>query len=68
MWQLMIKQSKWRKMVTTGSMINQNLNPIDKKKKMEKRTSKVQQQQRIKTFGQLQNKVWDPRRQISEDT
>lgn len=35
MWQLMMKQTKWRKMVTAGSMINQSLNLIDKKKKME---------------------------------
>jgi len=31
MWQPMMKQSKWKKMVATRSMINQSLNLIDKK-------------------------------------
>jgi len=40
-WQQMMKQSKWRKMVAAASKINQNLNLIDKKKKMEQKTTKV---------------------------
>jgi len=66
-WQLMMKQFKWRKMVVARSMINQSLNLIEKKKKMEKKIAKVQQQGN-KTCGQLKNKVWDPRRPRSEDT
>jgi len=42
MWELMMKQSKWRKMVVAASKINQNLNLIDNKKKMEQKTAKVQ--------------------------
>lgn len=65
LWKLMVKQSRWRKMIATGRMINHSMNLIDKKKKMEQKTTNIQQQQRNKTFGQLQNKVWDPGRQIS---
>ena len=56
LWLLMMKQSRWRKIVAEGSKINQNLNLIDKKKK----TSDIQQQQRCRAFRQLQTKVWDP--------
>lgn len=35
MWQLMMQQFKWRKIVASASKINQKLNLIDKKKKME---------------------------------
>lgn len=38
-WQLMMQQSKWRKIEIAASKINQNLNLIDKKKKMEERTT-----------------------------
>ena len=55
-------------MVAARSKINQNLNLIDKKKKMEQKTIEVQQQQRNKACGKLQNKVWDPGRPILEDT
>jgi len=41
MWEVMMKQSKWRKMVAEKRKINQNLNLIDKKKKMEQMTAKV---------------------------
>jgi len=68
MWQLMIRQLKWRKMVAAGSKINQNLNMIDKKKKMEQKTAEVQQQQGNNACGQLQDKVWDLGRPIPEDT
>lgn len=68
MWQLMMKQFKWRKMVAEGSKINQSFNLIDKKKKMEQKTIKVQQQQGNKACGQFQNKAWDPGRQRPEDT
>jgi len=56
-WQQMMKQFKWRKMVTKTSKINQKLNLIDKKKKMEQKTVEVQRQQRNKASRQLQNKV-----------
>jgi len=64
MWELMMKQSKWRKMVVAASKINQILNLIDKKKK----TIDIQQQQRYKASKQLQNKVWDPGRPRPKDT
>lgn len=51
MWQLMMQQFKWRKMVATRRMINQSLNLIDKKKNMEQKTAKVQQQQGNKACG-----------------
>ena len=38
-------------MVAAGSEINQNLNLIDKKKKMEQKTAEVQQQQGNKAHG-----------------
>lgn len=59
-WQLMMQQSKWRKIEIAASKINQKLNLIDRKKKMEERTTEMQWQQRNKEFGRLQNKVWDP--------
>ena len=59
-WQLMMQQSKWRKIEIAASMIDQNLNLIVRKKKMEERTTEMQRQQRNKAFGRLQNKVWDP--------
>lgn len=59
-WQLMMQQSKWRKIEIAASKINQNLNLIDRKKKMEERTTEMQRQQRNKAFGRLHNKVWDP--------
>ena len=67
-WQQMMKKFKWRKMVTAVSKIHQKLNLIDRKKKLEQKTAKVQQQQKNKAFGQLQNKVWDPGRPRPEDT
>jgi len=67
-WQQMMKQFKWRNMVTTTSKINQKLNLIDKKKKMEQKIAKMQQQQGNKAFGKLHNEVWDPGRSGSEDT
>jgi len=60
LWQLMMKQAIWRKLTAIGRMINQSMNLIDKKKKMEQKTAEVQQQQRNKALGQLQTKVWDP--------
>ncbi len=60
----MMKQFKWRKMVTAASKINQKLNLIDKKKK----TIDIQQQQRYKASGKLQDKVWDPGRQRPKNT
>ena len=60
LWQLMIKQSMWRKLIAARRMINQNLNLIDKERKMKQKTVDIQQQQRCKAFGQLQTKVWDP--------
>ena len=62
-WQLMMQQSKWRKIKIAASKSNQNLNLIDRKKKMKERTTEIQRQQINKAFGQLQNKVWDPGRQ-----
>jgi len=67
-WQQMMKQFKWRKMVTTASKINQKLNLIDKKNKMEQKIAKMQQQQGNKASRKLHNKVWDPGRLGSEDT
>ena len=37
-----MKQSKWKEMVAAWSMINQSLNLIDKKKKMDQKTAEVQ--------------------------
>lgn len=61
-WQLMMRQSKWRKIEMAASKINQNSKLIDRKKKMEGRTTEMQRQQRNKAFGRLHNKVWDPGR------
>jgi len=61
-WQKMMKQFKWRKTVTTTSKINQKLNLIERKKKMEQKTAKMQQQQGNKVSGKLHNEVWDPGR------
>jgi len=44
LWQLMMKQSKMRKMIAARSMINQNLNLIDKERKMKQKTTDIQQQ------------------------
>lgn len=59
LWKLMMKQSRLRKM-TAGSVINQNLNMIDKERKMNQKTTAIQQQETFKEFGQIQTKVWDP--------
>lgn len=67
-WQLMMQQSKWRKIEIAASKINQNLNLIDRKKKMEERTTEMQRQQRNKAFGRLQKKVWDPGRSRPQTT
>ena len=67
-WQLMMQQSKWRKIEIAASKINQKLNLMDRKKKMEQKTSEVQRKQRNKAFGQLQNKIWDPGRPRPQDT
>lgn len=67
-WQLMMQQSNWRKIEIAASKINQNLNLIDRKKKMEERTTEMQRQQRNKAFGRLQNKVWDPGRSRPQTT
>lgn len=67
-WQLMMQQSNWRKIEIAASKINQNLNLIDRKKKMEERTIGMQRQQRNKAFGQLQNKVWDRGRSRPQTT
>jgi len=56
LWQLMMKQSRMREM-TEGRMINQNLNLIDKERKMKQKTTDVQQQQRCRAFRKLQTKV-----------
>ena len=64
----MMKQFKWRKMVTIKRKINQKLNLIDRKKKMDQNTTEVQWQKRNKSSGQLQSKVWDPGRPRPEDT
>jgi len=58
LWQLMMKQSRLRKM-TAGGVISQNLKLIEERK-MNQKTTDIQQQQRCKAFGQLQTKVWDP--------
>lgn len=70
LWQLMMKQSIWRRLTTAGRMINQNLKLIDKERKMTHKTGDIQQQQRCKAFRQLQTRVWDPRGFLSthEDT
>lgn len=60
LWQLMMKQFMWRKLMAKGRMINQNLNLIDKERKMKQNIADIQQHQRCKAFGQLQTKVWDP--------
>jgi len=59
-WQLMMKQSIWRKMIATRSMINQNLDLIEKERKMKHKIADIQQQQGCRAFRQLQTKVWDP--------
>jgi len=51
MWELMMKQFKWKKMVAEGNKINQSLNLTNKMKKMEQKTAKVQQQQGNKAYG-----------------
>ena len=61
-----MKQAIRREMIAAGSMINQSMKLIDKKKKREQKTTEVQRQQRNKTFGKLQNKVWDPGGHITE--
>jgi oligoendopeptidase F len=55
LWQLMMKQSIWRKMIAAGSMINQNLNLIDKERKMKQKTTDIQQQQRCKSIWTVTN-------------
>ena len=60
LWQLMMKQSMWRKLIVVGSMINQNLNLIDKDRNMKQNTADIRQQQRCKAFGHLQTKFWEP--------
>jgi len=42
-----------------GRMISQNLNLIDKERKMKQKIADIQQQQRCRAFRQLQTKVWD---------
>ena len=64
----MMQQSKWRKIEIAESKINQNLNLIDRKKKMEERPTEMQWQQRNKAFGRLQNKLWDPGRSRPQTT
>ena len=44
--------------MTVGGVINQNLKLIEERKMNKKRTN-IQQQQRCKAFGQLKTKVWD---------
>ena len=58
LWQLMMKQSRLRKM-TVGGVINQSLKLIEERK-MNQKTTDIQQQQRCKVFGQLQTNLWDP--------
>lgn len=60
LWQLMMKQSIWRRLIATGRVISQNLNLIDKERKMKQKIADIQQQQRCRAFRQLQTKVWDP--------
>lgn len=60
LWQLMMKQSIWRRLIATERMINQNLNLIDKERKIKQKTVDIQQQQRRGAFRQLQTKVWNP--------
>jgi len=54
LWNLMMRQSGWRKLTTKG-MINKKLKLIEGRK-MNKKEVDVQQQQRCGTFGQLQTK------------
>ena len=42
LWQLMMKQSIWRKMIAAGRMINKNLDLIDKERKMKQKTADIQ--------------------------
>lgn len=60
LWQVMMKQSRWRRLTTIGRMINQNLNLIDKERKMKQKTKNIQEQQMNRAFKQIQTKVWDP--------
>ena len=64
----MMKETTQRKLMTIGRNINQSINLIDKESKIKKWTIDMQQQQKSKAFGQLQNKVSDPGRQRSKDT
>jgi len=43
LWQLMMKQSIWRRLIATERMINQNLNLIDKERKIKQKTVDIQQ-------------------------
>ena len=60
LWQLMMKQSRMRRLIVAGSVTNQNLKLIDKEWKMKQKIDDIQQQQRCRAFRQLQTKVWDP--------
>lgn len=42
LWQLMMKQSIWRRLTATGRMINQNLKLIEKERKMKHKTTDIQ--------------------------
>ena len=46
LWLLMMKLSMWRKLIVAGSVINQNMNLIDKERKMKQNTIDMHQQQR----------------------
>lgn len=56
--QLMMKQSRLRKMIA-GGVISHNLKLIEERN-MKQKTTDIQQQKRCKAFGQFQTKVWDP--------
>jgi hypothetical protein len=58
LWNLMMGQSKWRKM-TAERMINKNLKLIGGRK-MNQKAADMQQQQRCRALGQLQTKVRVP--------
>ena len=60
LWQLMMKRSRWRRLIATRKVIYQNLKLIDKERNIKQKTTNIQQQQRNRVFKQLQTKVWDP--------
>ena len=57
LWKLMMKQSKWRRWTTTGRVINQKFNSINKEIKMKQKTT-IDCEGIVS--GAMQHKMWRP--------